>query len=134
MSIYASLDAPSELEHDPGCDVWEALGDGMQMLTILPRPMRPCSCTRAMVPLVYRGSHILPSEADPRGGCVDLSSIPGHIRREGRGVPSNDRQPYPFLRIGVNEAALVLTRAQVARVHRTLGAWLRATRGSSPVE
>ena len=132
MSIYASLEAPSELHHDPDCEVWEQLGDGTRTLQLAPRPARPCSCTRAMVPLVYEGSHVLPSEGDPRGGWVELSSIPGYIRRDGREAPPEDRQPYPFLRVGVNEATVVLTRDQVALVHKTLAAWLRATQGPTP--
>ena len=130
MSIYASLDAPDELHHDAGCDAWEDLGEGVRVLTVLPQPIRPCSCTRALVPLIYQGSHVLPSDADARGGNVDLSSISGHIRREGREPPPNDDQPYPYLRVGVNQARVVLTRDQAALMHRSLGKWLRATRGA----
>lgn len=132
MSIYASLDAPDDLDHDADCDVWEHRGPGARTLTLPPGPGRACSCTRARMPLVYQASHILPSETDPRGGHVDLSSIPGHIRREGRAAPPTDEQPYPFLRVGVNEARVVLTREQVQRVYASLGEWLRATGGSEP--
>ena len=132
MSIYVSLEAPSEFAHDLDCTVWEHFGAGSRALTLLGRSPRPCSCTQAMVPLVYAGSHVLPSDADPRGGYVDLSSIPAHIRREGREPPANDDQPYPYLRVGVNEAKVILTRDQVALVHETLAAWLRDTQGPRP--
>lgn len=37
-------------------------------------------------PITYRGSHILPSDDDPRGGILDTASIPPWITRDGRCV------------------------------------------------
>lgn len=105
MSIYASLPAPSDDGHK---DAYE-------------------------VPLVYQGSHHLPSEDDERGGWVDLALIPGHVRywRDNPGAPEetepDDAPPDPYLRFGVNNETVVLTRRQVELVHETLTEWLIAT-------
>ncbi len=78
-------------------------------------------------PLVYQGSHVLPSEADPRGGHVDLALIPSHITRDGRDDQPEDGAPWPYLRFGVNESTVVLTRSQVEQISVQLEWWLAGT-------
>lgn len=53
-------------------------------------------------PIIYQGSHILPSENDKRGGSIDLALIPSHITREGRGDGPEDEIPWPYLRVGMH--------------------------------
>ena len=57
-------------------------------------------------PIVYRGSHILPSDADERGGLVMLALIPSFINRTGDDGPE-DEAPLPWLRLSV--AARIVT-------------------------
>lgn len=100
MSIYGSLEAPSEDEREDGT---------------------------VDAPLVYQGSHIPPDErTDPRGGWVDLALIPSHITRDGRDDKPEDAAPWPYLRFGVNESTVVLTRKHVEEIVETLTWWLRA--------
>lgn len=82
---------------------------------------------RRDAPLVYRGSHVLPSGRDPRGGYVHVSAIPDHVQREGR------RPPYDYLRLSVsedvvgdNDATVVLTRRQVVELRDVLTTWLES--------
>jgi hypothetical protein len=53
----------------------------------------------AGIPLVYQGSHILPSEDDRRGGHIGLAQIPSHITRDGRDDTPTDGRPWPWLRL-----------------------------------
>lgn len=103
MSIYASLPAPN-------CD-YVFLGPDEEMESI-----------GGHGPIEYRGSSVMPDPSLPREGYVDLACIPGDIRD-----PDADREvPEPYLRLGVNGATVVLDRAGVALMHRTLTEWLHA--------
>ncbi|MCX4911860.1 hypothetical protein [Streptomyces sp. NBC_00878] len=78
-------------------------------------------------PCAYRGSHILPSEDDPKGGVVQLAEVPSHITRDGRDDQPEDGTPWPWLRLSVNQDDAVLSRSQVRQVYESLGAWLEQT-------
>lgn len=93
-------------------------------------------------PIVYEGSHVLPSDDAPRGGSVDVAAIPDHISRDGRddapegalkdwlrlsvdSEPSQEQhegEPY----VSGGRAVVVLTRSQVERLRDTLTEWLDA--------
>jgi len=104
VSIYASLAAPDNEDADMGI-----LG-----------------------PIVYQGSHVLPSDDDERGGFVDIALIPSHITRDGRDDQPEDEAPWPYLRFGVNESTVVLTRDHVLQIAVTLSEWLARTPGVNP--
>lgn len=91
-------------------------------------------------PIVYQGSHVLPSDSDRRGGSVYVCAIPDHITRDGHDdVPELTLKDW--LRLGVSsedsdteyegkpyepggDATVVLTRSQAERLRDTLTAWL----------
>lgn len=122
MSIYASLDAPEDW-HSTDCGIW--VEDGEKGYVVRGDETQ-CTCALREAPLVYRGSHILPSMEDERGGDVDIALIPGHVFREGRESeqPPDDETPWPYLRFGVNGERVVLDTAGVQRVADTLNRWL----------
>lgn len=120
MSIYGSLAAPCGDEHEDDCAIWAKEGDIWRLSD------RPCDCGQPKTPLVYLGSNVLPAKTDPRGGWVDLALIDSHITRDGRDNRPDDEKPWPFLRFGVNDATVVLTREHVEQIHATLDWWLRA--------
>lgn len=78
-------------------------------------------------PYAYQGSHVLPSEDDLRDGDVQLAEVPSHITRDGRDDQPEDGTPYPWLRLSVNQADVVLDRDQVREVWESMGAWLEQT-------
>lgn len=132
MSIYASLHAPNDLHADT-CAVWRERPDDPG---VLEWSGEPCDCGLPEAPIVYQGSHVLPSDDDERGGHVDIAAIPGHIDRAGRPPtnPDDEFTPYhPWLRLSVWEvvegsATVVLDRRGVELLYRTLGEWLEGTR------
>lgn len=91
-------------------------------------------------PIVYQGSHVLPSDEDRRGGGIDVAAIPDHITRDGRDdAPEGALKDW--LRLSVDSedsderhegkvyqpggrAVVVLTRPQVERLRDTLTEWL----------
>lgn len=110
MSIYASIFDIGE-EHLPRC--LYRLDDSM-----------PCTCGES--PLLYQGSHVLPSKRDKRGGCLMLAAIPNHITRDGRDNGPQDGW-YPWMRVSMFEAnsdSLILTRKQVEKLRDSLSQWL----------
>lgn len=119
MSIYGSLAAPDADEHTDDCARWDKRGDTWHISD------RPCDCGQPGAPLVYLGSHVLPDErTDKRGGWVDLACIDAHITRDGRDDGPDDGV-WPYLRLGVNNETVVLTRENVREVHESLSWWLR---------
>lgn len=127
MSIYASLAAPDGEEHTDDCARWDKSEDGCWEISD-----RPCDCGQPDAPLVYQGSHVLPSDDDERGGWVDIALIPGHVRvyRDNPDADSageDDWPPEPFLRFGVNGETVVLTRRNATEVAATLNDWLERT-------
>lgn len=78
-------------------------------------------------PRIYRGSHILPAEDDPRDGSIGLALIPSHITRDGRDDQPEDGTPYPWLRLSIDvddgHAAAVIDPAQARYLAEQLTAW-----------
>ena len=79
-------------------------------------------------PIIYQGSHILPSNKDKRGGEFGVSAIPSHITRDGR-----DNKPegqwHPWLRVHLRADTgntIVLTSKQVEALRDALNRWLEA--------
>lgn len=87
-------------------------------------------------PWVYQGSHILPSEDDPRGGTIDLAHIPSHITRDGRDDQPEDDKPWPWLRLGVVEDGVVIdvviNPAQARHLADQLTGWADWAEGNPP--
>lgn len=87
-------------------------------------------------PIIYQGSHVLPSDDDPRGGVLMFAQIPGWIERDGRDKPDDESQPHPWLRLDLIEspktdggsdpghATVVLDRKQAEQVRDYLADWL----------
>lgn len=125
MSIYGSWAAPADDEHADDCARWEKHDNVWEISD------RPCDCGQPDAPLVYQGSHVLPSESDQRGGYVDIASIGTHVRfwRDNPDAPtaSEPEGHEPFLRFGVNEGTVVLTRRNVEMVAASLNEWLELT-------
>ncbi|MFI5533920.1 hypothetical protein ACIA8O_35825 [Kitasatospora sp. NPDC051853] len=95
----------------------------------------------APAPLVYQGSHVSPAEHHPRAGRLELAAVPNHCHPQVRGRHLDAEEldelpslPVEFLRLSLSRpapgdshdagATVVLDRAQVEQLHRTLGAWL----------
>jgi hypothetical protein len=86
-------------------------------------------------PLVYQRSHVLPAATDPRGGSLDLASIPAFITRDGDGYDETKEDGigcWPYLRVslrGPDEAGpyddtIVLDAEQVRALRDELTGWL----------
>lgn len=137
MSIYATWLMLGGENHDvercaayfeesPGC--WDFTG-------------KACDCDAWQErPLVYEGSHHLPSDSDPRGGLLEVGAIPDHVTHTGRddapegalkdwlriGISSeNSRTQFeakPYQKAGA--ATVVLSRPLVEKLRDTLTTWL----------
>lgn len=133
MSIYATVIAFDAL-HEPGCP-----GENQRRTRKGVLLSGECRCGKD-APLVYQGSHILPSDDDPRDGTLLLCQIPGFISRGDRVLCGDDDKcgkpgnvccdvVWPWLRLTAAtsqaDVALVLDRSQVAVIHEYLGEWLR---------
>lgn len=124
MSIYGSLPAPSDDEHVDGCACYVETEP-----SVFEANDHDCDCGQPDAPLVYQGSHVLPSETDERGGFVDIASIAAGVRYWRDNPDATiDTEPdglvEPFLRFGVNEGTVVLTRRHVEEIVGTLTEWL----------
>lgn len=116
MSIFASYDAPDEW-HPEDCAIWVEVESGAWEMK------GTCDCKMRDAPIIYQGSHVLPSDDDPRGGYIDLACIPNHITRDDRPeLPEGALKDW--LRFGVNGATVILTRHNVERVVASLTSWL----------
>lgn len=80
-------------------------------------------------PYAYQGSHILPSEDDPRDGVVQLAEVPSHITRAGRGDQPEEGAPWPWMRMSLNSQDVILHARQVREVYESMGAWLEQVEG-----
>lgn len=137
MSIYGSTVMFADDEHADHCGKWVHVGykqpsglyaihnDGTYSEL---RDDRACTCKAG--PIAYQGSHILPSDDDPRAGDFDLAEIPGFITRDGRDDRDED-SPWPWLRVGADDGkrgdggvVLLLDVHQVREVWEYLGSWL----------
>lgn len=131
MSIYGTILDIADDDHETSCARMRQTSTGIWQ----ENPRKPCTCLCG--PLAYQGSHILPSESDPRAGSFDLGAIPGFIGDEDRVLcdledcdkPKTEccDRYWPWLRVAVGEAVVVLTRAQAVRVHAAIGDWLGRT-------
>lgn len=156
MSIYASWLTIADDEHAHDCAKYRLLGeyrlsdgwgDGWAMVTNSGTPgmhlayarVPDASCTCGNpAPIVYQGSHVNPSEGDPRGGSVDFAAIPNHCHPSVRGSESDEGPPVEFARLSVHEdqstyhggqpgyATVVLERAQVEKLRDTCTQWLES--------
>jgi len=127
VSIYGSLPAPCDDEHEDDCGKWDKRYWQLSK--------RDCTCGQPNAPMVYMGSHVLPSPSDTRGGWVDIASIAGFITRDGRdggGEHLDYDTPWPYLRFGVNEATVVLTEENVRQIADTLNEWLALPKVKEP--
>lgn len=90
-------------------------------------------------PLIYLGSHILPTPDSPRGGSLHCSHIPDHITRGTPGEPGYEGDGLKdYMRVGVSEQQrpnlnqypgsgdVLLDREQVLRLRDYLTWWLEA--------
>jgi hypothetical protein len=123
MSIYMSnICFPDE--HGPKCAQVTKLGRKVYGID----ESKPCTCGQS--PILYQGSHVLPSNRDRRGGHFHLAAIPGHISRTGRPPLSEDFMPYhPWLRVSIDgcgdDPTVILDRKQVVALRDELNRWLR---------
>ena len=74
-------------------------------------------------PYRYQGSHILPTDDDLRDGDVQLAEVPSHITRDGRNDQPEDDNPWPWLRLSVNDADVILDPAQARYLAEQLADW-----------
>lgn len=132
MSIYCSSLMFSDDDHTHGCAFYVEDPPGSDCYEI---SGRPCDCGIPTAPLIYQGSHVLPSDSDSRGGDVEIADIPDFIRRDGRddgqGTGLKD-----WIRLTVVEspetygppqrglATVVLTREQAGGMRDWLTTWL----------
>jgi hypothetical protein len=79
-----------------------------------------------MAPIRYQGSHVLPTDDDDREGMVLLCAIPAFIPHNlaGEDYPDELDEVLPWLRLTVNQEAVVLDRDQVRQMHAMLADWL----------
>lgn len=92
-------------------------------------------------PYVYRGSHVVPADGDPRGGSLGVAAIPNHCHPDADRSPDRDEDDVShrvdFLRLDLTEdpttyryewhngdATVVLDRRQVTVLRDTLNRWL----------
>jgi hypothetical protein len=87
-------------------------------------------------PYVYQGSHVVPAEADPRGGSLEIGSIPNFLHHDADQNAEDLSRRVEFIRIGITEdsstyhggepgdATVVLDRRQVTELRDTLTQWL----------
>ena len=112
MSIYCSYWGLGD-EHEQTCKRIKKVRGGFKQ-----DDSKPCTC--GSCPIEYKGSHILPTENDRKDGYFGISAIPDHItNRDGDFLPWK-----PFLRVHVNQATVIITRAQAEKLREELTRWL----------
>lgn len=120
MSIYATWLCFADDEHHESCAVWDEVSPGVYAMG-----NDECSCGQPDAPLTYQGSHVLPSDDDPRGGSLLVCAIPDHISHDDRpDVPEGTLKDWLRVSLYAYNDAVVLTRPQVERLRNTLTAWL----------
>jgi hypothetical protein len=124
VSIYATWLALSDDEHEESCAVYvETRPDS----GIFEFSGEPCDCGLPGAPIVYQGSHVLPSDDDARGGSVDVAAIPSFIVRDGRDDAQGEGlKDWLRLSVDADGDAVVLTRRHVRLLRDTLTEWLDA--------
>jgi hypothetical protein len=125
MSIYCSIfDFGSE--HKPRCRRVIKIGRGY----IERNDALECTCGNC--PIIYQGSHVLPSNKDERGGEFGISAIPDHITRNGRRGNPKDGEWYPWLRVhldGGGRDTVILNKKQVVELRDALNEWIARAAG-----
>jgi hypothetical protein len=135
VSVWGTFWVADSDDHAAECGRWKPLGKtGTHSWSFELDETRPCTCGQPGSPILYRGSHILPSEEDERGGSVQLAEVPGYITRDGRDDgPEDGVTPWPYVRLSVGQEDAVLNEALAASLRDALGGWLgqrRAGRGT----
>lgn len=127
MSVWGTIyEAPAD--HIDTCAIWVQVAERTRELN----RGRACTCGQPGAPIIYRGSHLLPSDTDQRGGHVSLAEVPGHITRDGRDDgPDDEFGVWPWLRLSVGQEDAVLDEALVRSLRDALDGWLTA-RGGQP--
>lgn len=124
MSVYGTWLRLSHDEHEHGCAVWVENPPGSDCFEW---SHEPCDCGQPKSPLLYQGSHVLPSNDDERGGWLDVAGIPDYITRDGRD-DAHGTGLKDWLRLIMGDqdgkATLVLTRQQVQELRDVLTLWL----------
>jgi hypothetical protein len=124
VSIYATWLHLSDGAHEEDCAVWEETPPTSGTFQL---GEEPCDCGMPLAPIAYRGSHVLPSDDDPRGGSVDVAGIPDFITRDGRDDARGEGlKDWLRLLIDADGGAVVLTRRHVRLLRDTLTEWLDA--------
>lgn len=133
MSIWASLPAPDDTDHEDDCEIWIKHDHYWEFSG------KECTCGTPSAPIIYKGSHILPEKDSERGGNVSIALIPPHVRwwRENPEADNADEPDYPdppdpYLRLGVNEDTVILDVDNVKLVYESLGVWLESVTGERP--
>lgn len=135
MSIWATIWDTDADDHHHTCDRWVEcrcgdehdhhrvmIGDNQRWYY---DEDQPCTCFAG--PIRYRGSHVVPSDDDPREGCVHVAEIPSHITADYRHDGPDDGAPLPWLRFGCDETTKLLTRTQVGELLPVLQSWYERT-------
>lgn len=122
MSVWGTIyEAPAD--HTDTCAVWVEVAERTRERV----RNQACTCGCPAAPIIYRGSHILPSEDSQRGGHVSLAEVPGRITRDGRDDGPDDRYGvWPWLRLSVGQEDAVLDEQLAGSLYRALGDWLTA--------
>lgn len=119
MSIYCTNFGIGD-EHLPRCHRIRRLGKKLYEQD----DSKPCTCGSS--PIVYQGSHVLPSNKDKRGGEISLGMIPGHIARRGKDNRKGKR--HHWLRVSLRAVdggdTVLLTKLQVAKLRDELTEWI----------
>jgi len=138
VSIYSTAINFDATEHEVECARWVEVDrdDAKPQMIAAGRKYRRApeqDCTCGAGPIIYTGSHVLPSDEDPRGGSFSACYIPGFIDRSDRpALGEDDFPPHPWLRVWVDGgesddyqgSVALLDRKQVAELHTFLGKWL----------
>ena len=120
MSIYCTIFDLDD--HTPRCKRVKKTGHMVYEYD----SSKPCTCNAP--PIAYQGSHILPSNSDPRDGDIGFAAIPSHITRDGRDDAPEGGKWQPWLRFhldGGESSCVVLDKAQVRKFRDALTRWLR---------
>lgn len=73
-------------------------------------------------PWLYRGSHLLPTVDDPRGGSISLALIPAHITPT-LDDADEDGPPLPWLRVSTDAPDTLINPAQARHLADQLTYW-----------
>lgn len=149
MSIWASTLAFDDEEHSASCarmvpdDQAPPVRDGEIAIGYLMDEGSfrlvdgECTCGGwRRAPILYQGSHVTPTIEDPRGGSIDLATIPPHISPRGIAHDEEQATRWDFLRFGfvlpaekstvegMYVAECLLDRDQITELRDELTKWL----------